>query len=1425
MSDPAAVEAILFAALELGSAAERAAYLDTACAGDAELRRQVEKLLKAHANVGDFLLKPAAELLAAAPVDPNLTTDHGRGAQASTDQSHPVGDAPGGGLPAVPGYRVLREIARGGMGRVLAARDLTLDRDIALKILLPGANPTRFVRESKITARLPHPGIPPVHALGTLADGSPFLAMKLIAGQTLGVEMKTDDRPRLLQVFLQVCQAVGFAHSRGIVHRDLKPANIMVSAFGEVQVMDWGLAKDVTSPDTRDEPGSSAAPAAPMADADPAQTTDHRAAGESTDDQTQAGTVMGTPAYMAPEQARGEASAARTDVFALGGILCAILTGKAPYTGKSAVEVIKRAAAADLAEAYARLDECGADAELVALCRRCLSANPADRPADGLAVADGLTAYLNGVQERLQTAQRERAVAVAREVEQRKRRKVQLALAAAVVTLLLGGVVGASLYLMADQQARNDKKLSAAAEEARQDRERREKEVRDAEERGRLGRNAETVAGHLQEAEKALHDGDVAKTRVLLEAAVKQAKEGGADDSSARFALLRKDLAVLIELDEFDQLSWTMGVTGFPEEEEELPRLRKVLARFGLNPGSPPEEAAARVKGSAVRDRLVTALDDWMIVEPLPWVRAVLQGADPHPYRDAVRDAFMAEAGVKLGQLLFRPQAAEQPPGFVAVWCAKNEYIPVKLRREMLKSALLRNPRNLTLLMTMAESYDKEKASAAEQVRWLQAAVTVAPENGAAHYNLGSALADKGDLNGAIAHFRKAAQLAPKTAVAYFYRSDVPKDEADLDAAIAVSPKKIELDPPTDARAYVLLGSWLKADGNLDGAMDSYRKAIELEPRYARAHQYLGIVLSKKGDRDGAIAHYRKAIEVVPKYVGAHYNLGNALKEKGDLEGAIGCWRKSIELNPKHDKSYTNLGLALQVRGDKDGAIDHFRKAIKLNPKQVEAHTGMGSALRAKGDLDGALPYFHKAVELAPKSALTHTNLGVVLRDKGDLDGAIANCRAAIELDGKYAPAYHNLGLALKDKGDVDGAIDQLREAVKLAPKNALAHSNLGLALRAKGDLDGALLHLHRTVKLAPTALAHDWLGFVLREKGDLDGAIANFRAAIELDRKYAAAYQNLGLALRAKGDLDGAIDNLRKAISLNPKNGAAYSNLGAILRNRGDVDEAIDNLRKALQINPKDTTAIVYLGLALNDRGDVDGAIDHLRKAVKVVPKNAWVHDTLGYVLLVRGDLDEASDFFRKAISLNPKYRMAHTNLARAERIAPVQGKLPALLKGDYQPKTNDERLALAELCALRRLYRAAAGLFADAFAADPKVSADLKTGRRYDAVCCAALAGTGRGEDAAGLDGKEKARLRQQSLDWLRADLLLRTQQLESGLPADRAEVRQKLTYWQNDSDLAGVRDADALAKLPAEERTACERLWADVAALRKKAETPAP
>jgi tetratricopeptide (TPR) repeat protein len=389
------------------------------------------------------------------PTDPITTIDQVQGL-SSTGEYHPGSEVPPRDLPSVPGYRVLREIARGGMGRVLGAFDLGLERDVALKILLPGSPADRFIRESKITARLPHPGIPAVHALGTLADGSPFLAMKLIDGQTLAVAIKTTERPRLLQVFTQVCQAVGFAHSRGVIHRDLKPSNVMVGAFGEVQVMDWGLAKVLKDErgGTREEgvqPGSSVI------------------SSSSSFDETHAGQVLGTPTYMAPEQARGEATDGRADVFALGGILCAILTGKPPFDGTSSAEVIRRASAADLGEAHARLDGSGADAVVIALCKRCLSPNRANRPADGRAVADELTAYLNGVQERLRAAEIAGAQAQERARAERRTRRIQMIAAGLLLLVLSGGIVGTSIGLFQAKRAQEQAEFAQGEEKKRAD--------------------------------------------------------------------------------------------------------------------------------------------------------------------------------------------------------------------------------------------------------------------------------------------------------------------------------------------------------------------------------------------------------------------------------------------------------------------------------------------------------------------------------------------------------------------------------------------------------------------------------------------------------------------------------------------------------------------------------------------------------------------------------------------------------------------------------------------------------------------------------------------------------------------------------------------------------------------------------------------
>jgi tetratricopeptide (TPR) repeat protein len=412
------------------------------------------------------------------------------------------------GVPQVPGYAVLGEVARGGMGRILAARDPALGREVAVKVLLPGSAGAadRFVREARVTAMLPHPGVPPVHALGTLADGSPFLVMKLVRGCTLADLLRersspADGLPRLVAAFEGVCQAVGFAHAQGVVHRDLKPANVMVGAFGEVQVMDWGLAKELAGP-AGDGSGPTPSDAPPDGGRPPAA------------DQTAAGAVMGTPAYMAPEQARGEPVDRRADVFALGGTLCAILTGRPPFDGPDAGTTLDLAARADLAGAFARLAACGAEVGLVELCRRCLAADPAGRPADAGATAAAVAELRAAADERARRAEVERGRAEVAAAAERKRRRVVLAAAAAVAAVLAAGAGAAAWQAVratdAEGRARAEADNARTAEgrerEAAGLARRREGEARTAEVRARgeerKARDAEARAVEREQKEK-----------------------------------------------------------------------------------------------------------------------------------------------------------------------------------------------------------------------------------------------------------------------------------------------------------------------------------------------------------------------------------------------------------------------------------------------------------------------------------------------------------------------------------------------------------------------------------------------------------------------------------------------------------------------------------------------------------------------------------------------------------------------------------------------------------------------------------------------------------------------------------------------------------------------------------------------------------
>ncbi len=281
-------------------------------------------------------------------------------------------------------YTVGFQIAQGGMGKIYAARDRKLRRDIVLKTLVEGAPVGRFEREALITARLQHPSIVRVYDAGKLRD-EPFYAMEYVRGKSLDkVVAAADDaeaRLALLPHVIAVADALAYAHSEGVIHRDLKPANVLVGSFGETVVIDWGLAKDTHgSTDDSFEPQIQVAslPAHPVG-----------ALGSS--DLTVAGAVMGTPSYMPPEQARGEGTDERSDVYAIGAILYTVLAGTPPITGTRALDDARAGGVTPLRERAPETPD-----ELVTIVEHAMAFDPRERYSSARELAEDLRRYSTG---------------------------------------------------------------------------------------------------------------------------------------------------------------------------------------------------------------------------------------------------------------------------------------------------------------------------------------------------------------------------------------------------------------------------------------------------------------------------------------------------------------------------------------------------------------------------------------------------------------------------------------------------------------------------------------------------------------------------------------------------------------------------------------------------------------------------------------------------------------------------------------------------------------------------------------------------------------------------------------------------------------------------------------------------------------------
>jgi serine/threonine protein kinase/tetratricopeptide (TPR) repeat protein len=585
--------------------------------------------------------------------------------------------------------------------------------------------------------------------------------------------------------------------------------------------------------------------------------------------------------------------------------------------------------------------------------------------------------------------------------------------------------------------------------------------------------------------------------------------------------------------------------------------------------------------------------------------------------------------------------------------------------------------------------------------------------------------------------------------------------------------------------------------------------------------------------RDPAVRKDRAALErlaqsegVLSQPAGSLVLLASALVEVKARSAAVDLLRRAQQRHP--DDFWINHELAFHLTDLNPARVEEgigfFRAAVALRPQSPGAHLNLGVALYDQGKLAEAEKAYRKAIELKADYASAYLNLGNIRWDQKRLAEAEAAFRKALDLRPDYALAYNHLGNALTVQGKLPEAVAALHRAIHLQPDLARAYNNLGNALCAQRKPAEAEKAFRNAIKRKPDYhMAYNNLGNALRDQGKTADAVAAYREAIKLKPESAAAYYNLGTALRDQRKLAEAEAAFRKAIALQPDNARAYHSLGSALLVQKKPAEAEQAFTKAIDLGMDNALAHYNLGIAfLNQRREPE-AEAAFRKAVKRKPDFPEAHCNLGVALRQQGRFAAALASFKRGHELGSRVPGWHSALCeqwarQAEKLLALDRKLPRLLKREVQPAGVEEQLVLAQLCQqpFKRLYAAAARFYSDAFTADPSLLEGLRSPHRYKAASIAALAGTGRGADADKLDEKERTRWRKQALAWLRAELDLWRDQVESQGGAVRDRTQEVLQLWQRDPHLAGVRDVPALQRLPREERLAWRDLWWDVAVL---------
>jgi serine/threonine protein kinase/tetratricopeptide (TPR) repeat protein len=871
------VQSVFLAAAERPACEARAAFLDDACGTDIELRRRVEALLRAHDDPAGFLERPALE-------QAGLMGDKTRSEVELTDGGHPIDatSAPcrpleGPGRQIGP-YKLLQQIGEGGMGTVyMAEQTPPVQRKVALKIIKPGMDSRHviacFEAERQALALMDHPSIAKVLDAGATDSGQLYFVMELVKGAPI---TEYCDAKRLtprerLELFIPVCQAVQHAHQKGVIHRDLKPSNVLIALYdGEPvpKIIDFGVVK-ATGPKLTERTLY-----------------------------TEFGALVGTLEYMSPELAELNQLDVdtRSDIYSLGVLLYELLTGTTPLSPKrlkesalwDVLKIIREQQPPKPSTRLSTAEELPAIAAKRGMEPRKLSGlvrGELDWIVMKALEKDRNRRYetANGVAMDLQRFLRDEPVlacppTVGYRLGKFIRRNWQALAMLSVVgaaSLVAAGSLGWSARSRALQQTLLKEKITRALQDAEQF----------------------CKAGRLPEAVAALNSAEQFVT----------GSEAG-EKLQRHIQRCRADLEMAAKLDEIDQRRATneadaFGITQAAKE------FRNLFHNYGLDiDSSEPDGVARRIRGAAIRDYLITGLDEWLLTQwPDPQsesanLLAILGRADHDPWRNQVRAAWGRKDKQALARLAHDSSVLEQPPSTLLL-LAKSLGFKSALGLDLLRQAQRRYPSNFWLNLELG--FRLVNGSATDAIGFLRAAVSLRPQSAVAHLSLGNALSAHGDCAGAEAEYLASTRL---------------KSDYDL--------------------AHRLLGGSLEDRQRFAEAAAAYREAIRLSGS-AEDYGHLAIALCGMGKLHDARAALETAFRLEPDRLGSLCSLAEFLAACPDQclrdpTRALELSRKAVKLYPETWGAWQALGWSLYCMGQWRASIQALEKSCALqgNPER-----------------------------------------------------------------------------------------------------------------------------------------------------------------------------------------------------------------------------------------------------------------------------------------------------------------------------------------------------------------------------------------------------------------------------------------------------------------------------------------------------------